>query len=82
MDVNLRVLIPSGESWTADVPNCLSFQVKVLANNPDDADLSDLEVGYEEFSTTNIVNKNLAGVSSGPVELVHQRLEHYRNLEN
>lgn len=81
-DVNLRVLIPSGESWTADIPNCLSFQVKVLANNPDDADLSDLEVGYEEFSTTNIVNKNLAGVSSGLVELVHQRLEHYRNLEN
>ena len=80
--MNLRVLIPSGESWTANVPNCLSFQVKTLANNPDDADLSDLEVGYEEFSTVNIVNKNLVGVSSGLVELVHQRLEHYRNLEN
>jgi DNA repair exonuclease SbcCD nuclease subunit len=81
-DVNLRVLIPSGESWTANVPNCLSFQVKVLANNTDADDLSNLEVGYEDFSTANIVNKNLTGVSSGLVELVHQRLEHYRNLEN
>jgi hypothetical protein len=81
-DVNLRVLIPSGESWTANIPNCLSFQVKTLANNADADDLSDLEVGYEEFSTTNIVNKNLTGVSSGLIELVHQRLEHYRNLEN
>lgn len=81
-DVNLRVLVTPESSWTAEVPNCLSFQVKLLAANADADDLSDLEVGYEEFSTTNIVNKNLAGVSENLTAHIHERLEHYRNLEN
>ena len=81
-DVNLRVLVTPESSWTAEVPNCLSFQVKLLADNADADDLSDLEVGYEEFSTANIVNKNLAGVSENLTAHIHQRLEHYRNLEN
>lgn len=81
-DVNLRVLVTPESSWTAEVPNCLSFQVKLLAANADADDLSDLEVGYEEFSTTNIVNKNLAGVSENLTVHIHERLDHYRNLEN
>ena len=79
-DVNLRVLVASGGSWVEAVPNCLSFQVKILA--ADDSDLSDLEVGYEEFSTTNILNKNLVGVSENLTALIHQRIEHYKSLEN
>ena len=79
-DVNLRVLVASGEAWVEAVPNCLSFQVKMLAADTDD--LSDLEVGYEEFSTTNILNKNLAGVSENLTAHIHQRIEHYKSLEN
>lgn len=80
-DVNLRVILSAGEAWTEAVPNCLSFQTKVAAF-VDDSDLSDLEVGYEEFSTVNILNKNLVGVSEGLTTLIHQRLEHYKSLEN
>ena len=79
-DVNIRVLVDSGDTWTVAVPNCLSFQVKMLA--ADDDDLSDLEVGYEEFSTVNILNKNLVGVSDNLVGFIHQRIEHYKSLEN
>lgn len=79
-DVNIRVLVNSGDTWTAAVPNCLSFQVKMLAADADD--LSDLEVGYEEFSTTNILNKNLVGVSENLVGFIHERIEHYKSLEN
>lgn len=79
-DVNLRVLVASGDNWVAAVPNCLSFQVKVLAVDTDD--LSDLEVGYEEFSTANILNKNLTGVSDNLVGFIHERIEHYKSLEN
>lgn len=79
-DVNIRVLVNSGNTWTVAVPNCLSFQVKVLAVDADD--LSDLEVGYEEFSTANILNKNLVGVSENLTVHIHQRIEHYKSLEN
>ena len=80
-DVNLRVILSAGEAWTEAVPNCLSFQTKVAAF-VDDSDLSDLEVSYEEFSTANILNKNLVGVSEGLTTLIHQRVDHYRSLEN
>lgn len=79
-DVNLRVLVASGEAWVEAVPNCLSFQVKMLAADADD--LADLEVGYEEFSTANILNKNLVGVSENLVGFIHERIEHYKSLEN
>lgn len=76
---NLRVLLQADDVWDVDHVDCLSLVFKRIEG---DRAVEDIAVGYDDFSSEAIFNKNLTEVSEGLRQYITARIEHYRNLEN
>lgn len=76
---NLRVLLQADDVWDVDHVDCLSLVFKRIEG---DRAVEDIAVGYDDFSSEAIFNKNLTEVSEGLRQHITARIEHYRNLEN
>lgn len=76
---NLRVLLQADDVWGVDHVDCLSLVFKRIEG---DRAVEDITVGYDDFSSEAIFNKNLTEVSEGLRQHITARIEHYRNLEN
>lgn len=76
---NLRVLLRADDVWDVDRVDCLSLVFKRIEG---DRAVEDITVGYDDFSSEAIFNKNLTEVSEGLRQHITARIEHYRNLEN
>lgn len=76
---NLRVLLQADDVWDVDHVDCLSLVFKRIEG---DRAVEDITVGYDDFSSEAIFNKNLTEVSEGLRQHITARIEHYRNLEN
>lgn len=76
---NLRVLLQADDVWDVDRVDCLSLVFKRIEG---DRAVEDITVGYDDFSSEAIFNKNLTEVSDGLRQHITARIEHYRNLEN
>jgi DNA repair exonuclease SbcCD nuclease subunit len=76
---NLRVLLQADDVWDVDRVDCLSLVFKRIEG---DRAVEDITVGYDDFSSETIFNKNLTEVSEGLRQHITARIEHYRNLEN
>lgn len=76
---NLRVLLRADDVWDVDRVDCLSLVFKRIEG---DRSVEDIAVGYDDFSSEAIFNKNLMEVSEDLRQHITARIEHYRNLEN